>query len=188
MVDAIELLTTRHSFKPVDILPDGGPDATQIDTILTIAARVPDHGKLAPWRFIVFGGAARDRAGEAIADIFARKNPEATADQVETQRRLLHRAPLVIAVVSRTIEHPKIPRWEQEMSAGCSLMNMLLAAHAQGFVGCILTEWIAYDRDVLRVFGVGEDEQIAGFVYIGSAARDSGSRPRPDLASIVTTF
>lgn len=188
MSDAIALLTTRHSYKPVDILPDGGPRADELDTILTIAARVPDHGKLAPWRFIVFAGEARARAGAIAAEIFAAKNPQATPDQVEFQRQLFMRAPVVVGVVSRAIAHPKIPRWEQEMSAGCSMMNMLLAAHALGYVGCILSEWIAYDADVLKAFGLTADEKIAGYVYIGNAARDSGSRPRPALANIVTQF
>lgn len=188
MPDAIELLTTRHSFKPIDILPEGGPNPAELDTILSVASRVPDHGKLAPWRFIVFEGAARGRAGGIAADIFARTNPQATAEQIGFQRQLFMRAPLVVGVVSRAADHPKIPVWEQELSAGCSLMNMLVAAHGLGYVGCILTEWIAYDRDVLDAFGLAPHEKIAGYVYIGKPARDNGSRPRPALDDIVTRF
>ena len=188
MTDALELLKTRHSYKPTDILPDGGPSAAELETILTIASRVPDHGKLAPWRFIVFEGEARARAGDIAAKIFATKNPQATPDQIEFQRGLFLRTPLVVGIVSRTVEHPKIPRWEQEMSAGCSMMNMLLASYAQGYVGCILTEWIADDRDMLTALGLAAEEKMAAFVYIGKPARPTESRPRPALAEIVTRF
>lgn len=188
MPDALDLLLTRHSYKPIDMFPVGGPSEAELKLILTIAARVPDHGKLMPWRFIVFEDEARNRAGTIFAEKFARDNPSATPDQISFQKGLFLRAPLVIAIVSRTIDHVKIPRWEQDMSAGCSLMNMLLAAHTLGYVGCIMSEWIAYDREVLQALGLSAEEKIAGYVYIARPARDSGNRPRPALADIVTRF
>src|SRR5215470_14437310 len=112
MPDAIDLLKTRRSVKPID-LAGPGPSGAELETLLTVAARVPDHGKLVPWRFLVFEGDARLKAGVAIASAFQTNHPEATADQVEFERRRLARAPLVIGVVSRAAPHVKIPEWEQ---------------------------------------------------------------------------
>src|SRR6202048_3750048 len=126
MPDAIDLLKTRRSIKPRE-MSGPGPSPAELDTILTIGARVPDHGKLAPWRFIVFEGDARCRAGGVIASVFARKNPGAPAADVEVEKRRLTDAPLVIGVVSFTKPHPKVPPWEQELSAGASAMNIVTA-------------------------------------------------------------
>src|SRR5262245_66132063 len=119
MRSALELLTTRRSFKAVE-LSGPAPSAAEIDTLLTIASRVPDHGKLTPWRFIVFEGEARLKAGETIALVFKAAHPEATADQIEFEKKRLARAPLVVAVVSRAAPHVKIPEWEQVLSAGAA--------------------------------------------------------------------
>jgi nitroreductase len=129
MPDALELLTTRRSFKAVE-LAGPVPSATEIDTLLTVASRVPDHGKLAPWRFIVFEGEARRSAGEAIAAAFRVKYPDARAEHIEAERERLVRAPLVIAVVSRAGPHVKIPEWEQVLSAGAAAISLVLAARA----------------------------------------------------------
>jgi nitroreductase len=148
MPDALELLTTRRSFKAVE-LAGPAPSATEIDTLLTVASRVPDHGKLAPWRFIVFEGEARRSAGAAIAAAFRAKYPDAKPEHVEAERERLVRAPLVIAVVSRAGPHVKIPEWEQVLSAGAAAMSLVLAAHALGYGANWITEWYAYDRGVL---------------------------------------
>ena len=132
MPDALELLTTRRSFKAVE-LAGPPPSATEIDTLLTVASRVPDHGKLAPWRFIVFEGEARRSAGEAIAAAFRTNYPDARPEHIEAERERLVRAPLVIAVVSRAAPHVKIPEWEQVLSAGAAAMSLVLAAHALGY-------------------------------------------------------
>src|SRR4029077_4350925 len=117
--DAIDLLKTRRSIKPRQ-MGGPGPSPAEIETILTIGARVPDHGKLAPWRFIVFEGDARIRAGEIIANVFASKNPQASAAEIEIEKHRLTDAPMVIGIVSFTRPHPKVPPWEQELSAGAS--------------------------------------------------------------------
>ena len=148
MPDALQLLTTRRSFKAIE-LSGPAPTATETDTLLTIAARVPDHGKLIPWRFIVFDGDARLAAGAAIAAAFCVKYPDAKPDQVEFERGRLARAPLVVAVVSRAGPHVKIPEWEQVLSAGAAAMNLVHAAHALGYGASWITEWYAYDRGVL---------------------------------------
>ena len=165
-----------------------GPSAEEIDTILTIGARVPDHGKMTPWRFIVFEGDARAKAGETIAAVFKAANPQATDEQVAFERNRLARAPLVVAVVSRAAPHVKIPEWEQVLSSGAAAMNLVTAAHALGFAANWITEWYAYDRRVLDGLGLAANEKIAGFVHIGRAARPPEDRPRPPLSEIVSRF
>jgi nitroreductase len=187
MPDALELLKTRRSLKPFE-MTGPGPSPAELDTILTIGARVPDHAKLAPWRFIVFEGEGRTRAGEIFARLFAQKNPQATADQIEKERRKFTDAPLVIAVVSKTVEHFKVPAWEQELSAGASAMNILHAANALGYVCDWVTGWIAFDRDVLDALGLAPNERIAGYIHIGKATKTIEDRTRPALSEIVTRF
>jgi nitroreductase len=187
MPDALDLLKTRRSVKPIE-MTGPAPTPAEIETLLMVASRVPDHGKLTPWRFIVFGGDARLKIGEKIAEFFRTDNPQATADQVEFEKMRLARAPLVIAVVSRAAPHVKIPEWEQLMSAGAAAMNLVNAAYAQGFVASWLTEWYAYDRRVLDALGLAPHERITGFVHIGRPAKPPEDRPRPPLSEIVTHF
>jgi nitroreductase len=187
MPDALDLLKSRRSVKPVE-LSGPGPTAAELDTILTVASRVPDHGKLAPWRFIVFEGDARLKAGDAIAAAFRVKYPDCKDDQVAAERQRLARAPLVIAVVSRAAPHVKIPEWEQVLSAGAAAMNLVTACHALGFAANWITEWYAYDRGVLDALGLAAHEKIAGFVHIGRPAQPPEDRPRPPLSEIVTRF
>ncbi|HZL30381.1 MAG TPA: nitroreductase [Pseudolabrys sp.] len=187
MADALELLKTRRSVKPME-LTGPPPSQADIDTLLTIASRVPDHGKLTPWRYIVFAGDARLAAGEKIAEVYRASHQDATPDQIEFERRRLARAPLVIAVVSRAAPHVKIPEWEQQLSAGASSMNLVWAAYALGFAASWLTEWYAYDRAVLDVLGLAGNERIAGFVHIGHPVKPPEDRDRPRLESIVTRY
>ena len=187
MPDAIDLLKIRRSVKPREMSAPG-PSPADLETILTIGARVPDHGKPTPWRFIVFEGDARGRAGEVIASVFARKNPQALPAEIDAERRRLTDAPLVIGVVSFTKPHPKVPPWEQELSAGASAMNIVTAASALGYGACWLTGWFAFDRDVLDGLGLKPDEKFAGFIHIGTTSKPSEHRPRHALADIVTRF
>jgi nitroreductase len=187
MSDALELLSTRRSFKPIE-LSGPAPSAAEIDKLLTIASRVPDHGKLTPWRFILFEGDARQKAGDAIAAAFRVKYPDAKPEQIEFERQRLARAPLVVAVVSRAGPHVKIPEWEQVLSAGAAAMNLVLAAHAMGYGANWITEWYAYDRSVLDALGLAPHERIAGFVHIGRPPGPPEDRPRPPLNEIATRF
>jgi nitroreductase len=187
MPDALKLLTTRRSFKPVE-LTGPAPTAAEVDQLLTIASRVPDHGKLAPWRFIVFEGEARQKAGAAIAAAFKVKYPDSKPEQVDYERGRLTRAPLVVAVVSRAGPHVKIPEWEQVLSAGAAAMSLVLAAHALGYGASWITEWYAYDRSVLDTLGLAAHERIAGFVHIGRPPGAPEDRPRPPLNEIATRF
>jgi nitroreductase len=187
MTDTLALLKLRRSVPP-QFLSAPGPDAAQLDQLLTIAARVPDHGKLAPWRFIVIEGEARDKAGDIVAAAFKARNPDADAEKVEFERNRLRQAPLIVAVVSKAADHPKIPVWEQEMSAGAVCMNLLVAATAMGFGACWLTNWFAFDAAVLSAFGLGAEERIAGFIHIGTAETAPADRERPALADVVSRF
>ena len=187
MPDALDLLRTRRSLKPIE-LGEPGPSADEIETLLTVASRVPDHGKLTPWRFIVFEGEARLDAGRAIEAAFRAKYPDAKPEHADYERKRLARAPLVIAVVSRAAPHVKIPEWEQVLSAGAAAMNLVLASHALGYGANWITEWYAYDRRVLEALGLKEDEKIAGFIHIGRPVQAPEDRPRPPLAEIATRF
>lgn len=187
MPDALALLITRRSVRIAD-LSAPGPSSAQLDTLLRAASRVPDHGKLVPWRFIIFEGGARNRAGEIVAEVFRADNPEADAARLEVERNRLARAPVVVAIVSRAAPHVKIPEWEQILSAGAAAMNLELAAHAMGYGANWTTEWYAYDRRVLERLGLSAHERIAGFLHIGTPANAPEDRPRPELASIVTRF
>jgi nitroreductase len=187
MPDALELLKTRRSVKPMELIGPG-PSPAEIDTILTVASRVPDHGKLVPWRFIVFEGDSRLAIGEKIAAAFRAEHPQATPEQIEFERRRLARAPLVIAVVSRAGAHVKIPEWEQVLSAGAAAMSLVFAAHALGYAASWITEWYAYDRRVLDALALAGQERVAGFVHIGRPARPPEERPRPPLDQIVTRY
>src|SRR5258705_5075552 len=187
MPDALELLKTRRSIKPVE-LQGPGPTAAEIETLLTVASRVPDHGKLVPWRFIIFEGEARLAAGEAIVAAFRNKYPGAKPEHIEAERRRLARAPLVISVVSRAGPHVKIPEWEQVLSAGAAALERAVGALALGYAANWITEWYAYDRGVLAALGLAENERIAGFVHIGRPSEPPEDRPRPPLDQIATRF
>lgn len=185
MPDALELLKTRRSPNIPDLVGPG-PDAAELETLLTVAARVPDHGKLVPWRFIVLPQASRAALADALAARFGAAHPEATPDQIESTRARFAGSPLVVAVVSRAAPHVKIPEWEQVLSAGAACMNLVLAAHALGYGANWVTGWIAYDRSCLDLLGVGENERMAGLIHIGTPPGPREDRERPALADIVT--
>lgn len=181
----LDLLRTRRSVPPLR-LEEPGPSPAELDAILAIAARVPDHGKLAPWRFLVIAGEARSRVGAIIAQAYADDHPEADAARLALEGNRLALAPLVVAVVSRAGPHVKIPEWEQVLSAGAVAMNLVVAANASGFATAWLTEWFAYDRRILDALGLEPSERLAGFIHVGRAGEVPPDRPRPDLADIVT--
>jgi len=163
-----------------------GPSRAQIDEMLQLATRVPDHGKLAPWRFIIFEAAAREKIGLAFKARWAAMNPEHGADSLAFQAALFTRAPLVIAVVSTAATHVKIPVWEQQLSSAAVCFNLVLAAQALGFDAQWQTEWVAYDAAALKAMGVSENEKLAGLIYIGHTSVPLEDRPRPELSKLVT--
>jgi len=164
----IALLQTRRSVAPMT-MTGPGPTPDEMGTILGIAARVPDHGKLAPW-------------------VFAADNPDAAPARLALERKRLEHAPGVIAVVSRAGPHAKIPEWEQLMSAGAATMNLVVAANALGFVTAWLTEWYSYDARVGAALGLAGHERLVGFVHIGRPTVAVEDRVRPVMADIVTHF
>lgn len=185
--DPLSLLRTRRSASTKS-LGEPGPTPEQLDQILEVAVRVPDHGKLAPWRFILFEGDARVRMGEIMAERWPVARPDASADWIPVMRRLFLRAPSVLCVVSRAAPHEKIPEWEQVLSAGAVCQNILIAATALG-LGCQwITEWCAYDPEIARAMGLGPQEKVAGFIYLGTPGEPVTDRPRPDPRSLLTRW
>jgi len=187
MNDTISLLKRRRSV-PLPMMTGPGPTSDELTTILTVASRVPDHGKLAPWRFVVFEGAARERAGRLALDIRLADKPDLDEAARAEELARFARAPLVVAVVSRAAPHVKIPEWEQVLSAGAVCMNMIVAARALGFSATWLTGWAAYDARFRAAIGLAEHERVAGFLHIGRATAAVEDRPRPPLAEITTHF
>jgi len=187
MNDTIALLKRRRSAPPA-VMTGPGPTAEELETILTLASRVPDHGKLAPWRFVVFQAAARERAGRIALMIRLEDKPDLDEKGKAEELERFARAPLCVAVVSRAAPHVKIPEWEQVLSAGAAAMNLVTAAHALGYGANWITEWYAYDRAVLDALGLAAHERIAGFIHIGRPPGPPEDRPRPPLAEIATRF
>ena len=182
---ALDLLLTRRSGS-AKAMQGPGPSKKQIEDILRAGARAPDHGKLFPWRFLVFEGKGRERMGDILAEVMEAQGER--AKQVEEERNRFLRAPLVIGVISAAREQHKIPVWEQELSAGAVCQNLLIAATALGFVGNWLTEWYAYDPAVKEKMGLKPGERVAGFIYIGAAKDELEERPRPEMDKIVSRF
>lgn len=182
-----EFLNRRRSIKP-DKLSGPGPAPDELTAILTAGMRVPDHKKMAPWRFIVFEGDARAKAGEIFAAACQQEDKEPPSHvRLDLERGRFMRAPLVIAVVS-TIKPGKAPEWEQVLSAGAACYNTCLAANALGFGTCWITEWIAYSLAVKSALGLADNERFAGFLYIGRVSEKPEERERPNLADVVTRF
>jgi nitroreductase len=183
----LSLLKTRKSAS-AKTMGGQGPNAEQLAEILECAVRVPDHGKLAPWRFILWEGKARAGFGDAMKARWHDLHPEHGEATLEFVRALFLRAPSVLAVISTAAEHPKIPVWEQQMSAGAVCMNILLAATALG-IGCQWnTDWVAYDAAIARVMGLAPHERVAGIIYFGTPTAPLEDRPRPDAASLLTRW
>lgn len=181
--ETIDLLLTRRSVKPMTMAAPG-PDAAELEIILRAGARVPDHGKLAPWRFILFQGDARAAFGEVLKKRFAEVEPAANEDRLALEASRFMRAPLVIAVISRVVPSTKAPEWEQRLSAGAVCQNMLVAATALGYGTCWLTEWCAFDDGIAASLGLDESEKVAGFIYFGTPTLPKDERERPDLNAI----
>jgi nitroreductase len=181
----IELLRRRRSLPPQG-MTGPGPTPEEIETMLRLASRVPDHGKLTPWRFLLIEGAARDRAGAIAARILEEDDPALSEARRQAELTRFSRAPLVIGVISRAAPHVKIPEWEQVLSAGAACMTLVVSANALGYVTAWLTEWCAYDRRFCEAIGLAAGEKIAGFVHIGLPNMVSEDRPRPALADIVS--
>ena len=182
--DTLDLLLSRRSVKAADII-EPGPSEEQLDTLLRAAHRVPDHGKIGPWRFVIFQGESRANFGQKLSEIFSLNNPKVSQTKLTQQRNLLLRAPCVIAVIhTPDIDH-KIPLWEQQMATGAACQNLIVATHAMGFVGQWLSEWYSYDEKVHQLLGMSPNDKVAGFFYLGSQEQKPDERARPPLSERV---
>jgi nitroreductase len=185
MPDALTLLKTRNSPRAQDLgLP--APSDAQLTEMLTIAARVPDHGLMKPWRFIVLSPETRPQLVEKLIANFRAANPGASEQEAEKQKLRFSGSPVIVAVISRTTPNPKVPEMEQLLSAGAACMNLLNAAAATGFGANWLTGWAAFDPRSKEVFGLQDNERIVGFVHIGTPKGEAFERPRPALSEIVS--
>lgn len=178
-------LETRRSI-PAFQLGEPGPSDAEIMEMLKLASRVPDHGKLAPWRFIVHRGAERERLSLALAEVAMKARPDLSEEMIKVEKTRLTRAPVVVCVVSRAAPHVKIPEWEQVLSAGATCLNLVMAANALGYSSNWITEWYAYDESVQPLLGIRPGEKIAGFIHIGTATVPPSERARPELSDLVT--
>ena len=181
----LDYLLTRRSVQAA-FLEAPAPTESQIESMLTVAARVPDHKKLVPWRFLRFDAAGAARLGDLLAKRWLELEPNSDEGRVEVERGRFQRAPLVIAVISSPNPAAPVPQWEQVLSAGAVCMNLVHAAHASGFSAQWLTEWYAFDAPFLETLGLAEGERIAGFIHIGSSSVKPSDRDRPNLDDIVT--
>ena len=182
--EVLELLKNRRSSK-VSTLTGPAPTPEQLQEILTIGARVPDHGKYHPWYFIVFENEARTEIGSHLRTAYAAENSDAASAKLDLEAERFLRAPLVIAVVSR-IREGKNSEWEQILSAGAACYNLCLAANAMGFGTNWLTEWYTYSPTFKNLMGLDQHDHFAGFIYIGTPTEKQEDRERPDLSKIVT--
>ena len=185
--DARTLLALRRSTSKRG-LTTPGPSPDQLNDLLTVATRVPDHRRLAPWRFLVFEGGARDAFNHRAVEIQNHEHPDATDTMLADTAGYFTRAPVVIAVISSPDVTHKTPVWEQELSCGAVCQNLLLAASASGWAGCWLTEWIAFSPGIDGLLGLTEHERVAGYFYLGTATEDPQERMRPDLSTRISRW
>lgn len=183
--ETLDLLLRRRSTS-AKAMGEPGPDAAQLRQILQAASRVPDHGKLFPWRFLVIEGDARAALGDVLAEALVARNASVSESLKRFERGRFLRAPVVVTVISSLKSEKPIPEWEQQLSAGAVCQTLLVAAAAAGFGANWLTEWCAYDDIVARALGLGEGERVAGFIYIGTGTAPLEERERPVLDEIVS--
>lgn len=177
-------LRTRRSVG-VAFLQEPGPEEAVLEEMLTIATRVPDHRKHAPWRLVLYRNGARSQVGEKLAEIVRRRNPEIDEASLDAERQRFLPAPLTVGVLSVPVEDPKVPEIEQVLSAGNVCFNLLHAAAAFGFGASWVTRWYAFDPEAAAMLGAGEGERFVGFVHIGTPTASIEDRDRPKLSEVV---
>ncbi|TAN00980.1 MAG: nitroreductase [Rhodanobacteraceae bacterium] len=186
--NALRFLRSRRSV-PAAQLQMPGPTPEELREIVATAIRVPDHGKLTPWRLVAVTGDAGARYGEALAALHVRVDPGVPAAKVAKDRDRFAHSPVVLAVVARIDEHhPKIPAQEQLLSAGCVAFSLLLAAQAAGFAAQWLTGWSCYDRNAATLLGLADNERAIAYVHIGSRGEEPPERNRPDIDQVLSAW
>lgn len=182
-----DYLLTRRSVG-IAFLQEPGPTPSELEQILTIGTRVPDHGKIAPWRLIVIAGDDRVAAGEKLAAIAKQNNPDLDEASLDIERGRFLPAPLTIGVISSPQSHPKVPEFEQLLSAGNVALNLVHAAYALGFAASWVTRWYAFDPAAAAMLGARDGERFVGFIHIGTPTAVIEDRPRPALEDVVTIW
>ena len=180
----LDFMRSRRSV-PAKTMAGPGPSPDEIRSMAQIASRVPDHGKIAPWRFIEYSPSAKERLGRMILERALEKDAALTSEMQELEKTRLSRSSTVIGLISAPVDHPKVPVWEQELSCGAAGMNWLIAANALGYDAQWLTEWYAFDEKLAPAFGAGEGERVAGFIHIGTRTMPKTERARPDLDDVL---
>ena len=189
MTDSVlDFLRARHS-TPALQLGRPGPDSTQLAQLLEVAVRVPDHGKLAPWRLLLLQGADKNRFGERLAELHASIDPETPPKKLEKDRERFRASPLVVAVIARVEDnHPKVPPQEQLLSAGCVAYNLLLGSQSLGFGAQWLTGWSCYEPQAAALLGLAGNERLIAYIHIGTAVEAVPDRERPSPADVVSEW
>lgn len=183
----IDFMLTRKS-APINELSEPGPGEDDIATMLRIASRVPDHGRLAPWRFILYRGDARHAVGDKLTELAEKREGPLSDARREQERTRFSRAPLVIGVVSVPKENPKIPRWEMFLSGGMAAMNLIIAANALGYGANLITNWYSDAAEGRALLGLAPSERVVGFVHIGTHSGEIMERPRPDPSGLTSDY
>lgn len=182
-MDAMEALLSRSSV-PAKLLVEPAPSGTELDEILATAMRAPDHGAIRPWRFLTIRGQARERLGEVFADALCRRDPLATEEMRQKELGRPLRSPLIVVVYAHIhANHPKVPRVEQVVAVAAAAQNMLVAAHAKGYAGIMLTGANAHDSHVKQALGIDSSDEIVAFLYLGTPVERARQKPRPDPAA-----
>ncbi len=184
-MEALDLLLNRVS---VPRLADPAPTAAQLDILFRAALRAPDHGQLRPWRFLTIEGEARERLGEVMAESLLVRQPGATEEAVQKARKMPLRAPLLIVVIAQVVPHAKVPDSEQVLAVGCAAHGLLLAAHAQGLGAVWRTGEFSYDDHLAKALGLGENEQMLGFIYLGTPEARLRTPPVLDPVDFVSQW
>ncbi|MCC0021388.1 MAG: nitroreductase [Nitratireductor sp.] len=183
----IDFMKARRSV-PAKTMGGPGPDDETLREIVAIAARVPDHGKIAPWRFVRYSQETCNKLNERIAARARELNPGISDAEMEIEETRFSRSPVIVGIISAPVDHPKVPHWEQVLSSAAAAMNMLIAANAHGFDAQWLSEWIARDEVLAPHFGVGEGETLTGFIHMGTRTMPKTDRDRPDIERVYVTM
>jgi len=184
LASPLAYLASRRSGRAREMVGPG-PSEAELEAMIALAARTPDHGKLAPWRFVIVPTERRGDLAQLLRRALDSNHPATTDAHRHKADEFAHAAEALIVLLSSPVAGHKVPVWEQELSTGAASMNLLHAAHMYGYVGSWLTGWAAYDPTVRAAFCTGPDERIAGFFFFGSPGRALEERPRPELSGIV---
>lgn len=188
MNNAVFDFLAHRTSPPIPSLTEPAPDDAQIERMVRVATRVPDHGRLEPWRFILYRGEARRQVGEQLAALAETREGPLPEGRRQQELARFSRAPLVIGVVSSPKDHPKIPQWEMFLSGGAAAMNLVHAANALGYGAHWITNWYSDTEEGRRILGLAPHERVIGFVHIGTRSGPVPDRPRPDVATLISDY